>query len=583
MAHDDGREGKTRHRQGAILSGTAYRVLLSTSYSLWGGILIVFTNVGKFSVSVKRDDFLPLISTTAALAAIAIAILTYLKETASRDRYLKLALAGLTTMFLLATITGFLSAFTFSTADQHFEKLHLRFIVLGFFYIGVAAIIPFGTVLTKLGPIILSATAVVERIQDYSFFLAAAATFVVWTSEFSLAAVTIVATLGGMVLLLSSSAVMLVSVAHAKTYQEELEERIVETLRGARQSQQPLGLIPHEVPLSQLRNQLHSNDETLLDAIENLKSEDRIVKVGYERSYYILEVEDEARVVDTILKHDVVVLSKKLDAEQWEPLLRALEEHTRLPRRVLHEYFGETIRKCVEQNFDGKGIGASWIGENYIELEAFIRRGVLEGRPDQIRSEVRRVMAEPPTYSGHRDFGTSILALLSCLPPVNYLEGACTNVANHIEDVVLKTHKGFLDEADWLDFNRFVDAADVLLIGDTLYDEASTQTRIPREVIETCFASRLLPRRGASFTVLVDPYQPERTIGRPWNVAIRTRSFESIYQQTKRTKEFLAQSGGETDLSEIEESFNGYRVVPSLPSKESAKFWKWFIDRVPND
>ncbi len=578
MAQEQNRERQPRRPSVAVLSKTAYRVLLSTSYSLWGGILILFGYTGRFALSVKRDDFLSLISTTAALAAITLAILTYLHETASRDRYLKLVLAGLTLLFLLATATGFLTALAYRPFDQQFRTLNFRFLVLGFFFIGAALPMPLAAFVARMSPMAARVVARFGGRYDYSLFAAAAATFAVWSSEVSLLAVTIVATLGGMVLLLCSTAVMLVSLWRARSHQEVLEDQIVEALRGARQIQQEGKSVPQEIPLSYLRNRLRSNDETLLEAIEALQSEDRIVKVGYDRKYYILEPGDWKRIADAILSHEVVILGESLDAKCWESLFARLEERTRLPKQLLREYFAETMQEYVRGNFENKGSVKPGPFRHETKIELFVSPGALERYAGEIKSEIGRIMREGHSpHSLDTEIGRGVFALLSCLPPIGMYDDYCNAVCDHVGSLVLKDHKGFLDESDWRGFDELISSADVLLVGGKLFDQVASKLCIPHQLIEESFESRVLARRQTDFTVLGDAYWSGDSP--PWQVAIRTRCLENIREQAERTRQSLADSGGKTNPSEIEGCFQEFRLLPALLHPQSAEFWIWFLKR----
>src|ERR1700675_973586 len=458
MAQEENRERRPRRPNVAVLGKTAYRILLAASYSVWGGLLIILGYTHRFTMLVKRDDFLPLTSTTAALAAIALAILTYLHETASRDRYLKLDLAGLTSLFLLATTTGFLAAITFGSTEK---TLHVRFVLLGLLYLCTAATLPVGALLQRLNPIVLSMVSHVGVAYDHSIFLAAAATFVVWSSDVSFAAVTVVATLGGMMLLLCSTFVMLVTLWRTRTHREDLEEQIVEKLRSARRKQQEGSSTPQEIPLSYLRNCLLSNDETLLDAIEGLQSEDRIIQVGH-LHYYILEPDDWQLVEQKVLTHEAVVLSDKVDGECWKSIFDALERETRLPKQLLREYFSERIRQCVSEHFDSRGrLEAETYGRDpEAKLELCIKPGAFDRLRMTLKSEIAKLVPNDLTES----VGEMELGVLSSLPAIDGHNIYYRNLLFHLGSLVLKDYNAFLDSSDWRRFDALISTANLLLV-----------------------------------------------------------------------------------------------------------------------
>lgn len=321
----------------AVLSARAYRILVSVSFAGWGGLLLVFFYSGAFEFATKREDFLSLIETTAGLSALALAVLAFLHEMGSRDRYLKLALASLTLVFLLATTTGLLTTLTFP-ANEGFRALRFRFLVVGLVYVGVAVS---GVAVIRLAPftrVPLEKMAKVQTAYDYSVFLVPVSAFALWSRDTSLAAVTITLSLGGLVLLLCSVAVLLIAVWRQRTHEEDLQERVLETLRNVRERHQQGGEHPEPVSLAYLRSRLLSNEETLLDAIEGLRAEDRLVQVDY-HEYYILEDSDWDRCAREISAHSAFLLGGKTDDKPWDDIVTELVQRLHLPRQVHSQVF----------------------------------------------------------------------------------------------------------------------------------------------------------------------------------------------------------------------------------------------------
>jgi hypothetical protein len=445
MARGEGRERRPRPNV-AVLSSTAYRILLSISYSVWGGMLIIVGYTHRFTLSVKRDDFLPLTSTTAALAAIALAILTYLHENANRDRYLKLALSGLTSLFLLTTTTGFLTALTFGSGEK---TLHVRLVILGFVYLCMSSAFPIGVTLRKLSPFILSVVTRAEKTYDYSIFVAVAATFVVWSSDVSLTAVTVVAALGGMVLLVCSTAVMFVTLWHAKPHQEVLEDRIVETLKNAHRNQQQGNSTPQVISLSYLRNYLLSNDDTLLDAIENLQSEDRILEVEHQQ-FYCLQPGDWQMVENSVLACEAVVLGNRFDDECWNSIFRRLEAETRLPKQFLQQYFVERISDFVRANFEFRKKVSSGEYGHGAELELRTKFGAIDRIYTTLKAAVTPVMKKRKVYvtEYYDEIGLITLRLLNCLPTIERNDSYYKQLRYNVGGLILDDYKELLNASE---------------------------------------------------------------------------------------------------------------------------------------
>jgi hypothetical protein len=296
---------------GAFLSSKNYRVGLSASFLLWGCMLLLFFCLGQFNVWVKRDDLIALAQTTAAVASIAIAVLAYLHDVDSKDRFFRLFLAALTFVLLLGTLTGWLAALTMRppvppSTGPEFTGLALRFLVVGsiFFCTGVSG----GLVVWR------GAWPLLQVRFDYSFFsspLVVFAAFAIWPVNASLAGITLALSIGAIVYLICFLIVLFFFVWRGtaeKSYHERIVERVLETLRSMRALGVTGNRAPAAVEIGELKSILHSNDTTLKSALDALLAEDRIFQVG--SGYYALETADWENCLANLQKFNVVVFKK---------------------------------------------------------------------------------------------------------------------------------------------------------------------------------------------------------------------------------------------------------------------------------
>jgi hypothetical protein len=353
MPQDENQGRGAMGRGAVILRATAYRIVLSTSFLAWGTCFVIFY-FGSFSFAIGRGDFFSLTQTTAGLGALALAVLAFLTETASRDRYLKLLLAGLLILFLSVTTTGLLSAWTEYSAEQNFKILHFRVLVVFVFGIGYAGV-GFTGLLTNLPPLHRRPLALrVQGLYDYSIFIIPAGLLGFWPTALSIAGVTVLAAVAGLVLLLVSAIVLLVTVWRARTHGEQLQRRILEILQSIRAEHRRSEADPQPVSLDYLRNRLLSNEATILEEIEELRRDDRLVQVGY-RAYYVLEPADLQRCTSALASRNVILLGAKPDETPWTAVLDFLSHETSVPSSVLREYFAENITEFVGQNYEKIG------------------------------------------------------------------------------------------------------------------------------------------------------------------------------------------------------------------------------------
>jgi hypothetical protein len=294
---------------------------------LWGCILILFFCLGQFRVWVKRDDLIALAQTTAAVASIAIAVLAYLHDVGSKDRFFRLFLAALAFVLLLGTITGWLAALTMKppvppSTEPEFTGLALRFLAVGsiFFCTGVS------------GGLVVWRGARWPLLQvrfDYSFLsspLVVFAAFAIWPTNASLVAIALALSIGAIAFLVCFLVVLFCFVWREKSYDEHIVQRVLETLTSIRAEGVEGKQAPAAVKVDDLKSILRSNDTTLTRALDTLLAEDRIFQVDCR--YYALERADWARCLDALQQFDVVVFGnkEKRAAEELAKTLRLPSE-----------------------------------------------------------------------------------------------------------------------------------------------------------------------------------------------------------------------------------------------------------------
>jgi hypothetical protein len=396
-------------RGAVILRATPYRTVLSTSFLAWG-ICFIVLYVGSFSFAIRRDDLFSLTQMTAGLGALALAVLAFLTETASRDRYLKLLLAGLLILFLSVTTTGLLSAWTEYSAEQSFRILHFRVLVVlafGICYAGVG----FAGLLTNLPPLRRRPLALrVQGLYDDSIFIIPAGLLGFWPTALSIAGVTVLASMAGLVLLLVSAIVLLVTVWRARTHGEQLQHRILEILQSIRSEHRRPEADLQPVSLDYLRNRLLSDDMPILEEIRELRRDGRMVEVG-SCSYYVLEPADLQRCTDALASRGVVLLGAKPDEMPWTAMLDFLSRETSMPVSILQEYFAESIREFVGRNYEKIGL-IPW------NASVWLRRGALDAAESEIRARLKGLtMEQGSEQDTRRKIGRLAIEILGCAPP----------------------------------------------------------------------------------------------------------------------------------------------------------------------
>src|SRR6266852_3941037 len=88
------------------------------------GVFIIWSR--KIQLWIKRDDIIGLAQTTAAMAAISLAIVTVLQEKRSRERYTRAVLWLITAVFVVATCSGWLDVLTRNPSSEKVEPLVLH-------------------------------------------------------------------------------------------------------------------------------------------------------------------------------------------------------------------------------------------------------------------------------------------------------------------------------------------------------------------------------------------------------------------------------------------------------------------------
>jgi hypothetical protein len=326
------------------LSATDYRVGTAISFMAWGAILLIFFYSRLFEAWFKRDDLIGLAQTVAGLAAVALAIITIVQETGSRDRFLKLLLAAITLLLLLATLLGWLAVFTIEPVEKNGgTKLLLRVVMVAGVYLALGA--------SGIGVAITGRrkSAKIHAVYDYSPFVAPFVAFAIWSPQGSLTGIAIALSVGGMAYLVVSTIVLLLSLWGARTHQEDLESQVIGILEGARVKPKSGGS-RQPVALDYLRNKLTSNDETLLELLNRLCREDRIFRVD-DQAYFILRAWDWSQCKGFLLEFDVIVLPERAADSLWDDIAREIGEQLYLPDSVVKTYFAERIREFVEKEF----------------------------------------------------------------------------------------------------------------------------------------------------------------------------------------------------------------------------------------
>lgn len=95
--------------------------LSGLSFMMWG--ILIFTSK-QYSIALKRDDIINLAQTTSALAGIALAALAIIQK---KEVFLKMLLALVTLIFVLATTTAWLTAIIVGGTASEVQNLHLKY------------------------------------------------------------------------------------------------------------------------------------------------------------------------------------------------------------------------------------------------------------------------------------------------------------------------------------------------------------------------------------------------------------------------------------------------------------------------
>lgn len=112
-------KGVTRPRLD-LVAEAIFEFLSGSSFFIWGA-LIYFSR--DLNISLKRDDIVELAQTTSALAGIALAALAILQD---REKFLKLFLAVITTIFILATTVAWLTVMFVGQTQSEWQSIQLR-------------------------------------------------------------------------------------------------------------------------------------------------------------------------------------------------------------------------------------------------------------------------------------------------------------------------------------------------------------------------------------------------------------------------------------------------------------------------
>ena len=389
-------------------------------------ILIIFFS-GKFEVWTRRDDLIGLVQTTAALAAVGLAVLTLIQEIRNRNRYLKLLLAGVTVAFLLATLTGWLAVLTIKPGEHDLRSLSVRFLILGVIYLAV------GTSGISLAPWDRRSKAVsFARLYDYSFFVLPLGSFLLWSRDLSLAAVTIVLSLGGMVYLVCGAVVLMILAWRVRPYEELLGERAFEIIRDFRDQHQAGTKTPELVTLDYLRSQLRSDNDTLRDAINALRREDRIIEV-VPRFYYLpisRSETDQGR--REVRNFEVVVAASSMSGTfSWGEIDAFISRKLRLPLEVVSGYFNPDLQDLLNEEFvrsDGSANGQKYYVHFKIAAIALFRQLL---KSPELEAHWKNTWL---SSEEEESLGNEILNQFSCFPAPDSL----TNLPRIIAESVWK-------------------------------------------------------------------------------------------------------------------------------------------------
>lgn len=569
-------------RSPVILRATAYRIVLSTSFLAWGTCFVVLY-FGSFSFAIRRDDLFSLAQMTAGLGALALAVLAFLTETASRDRYFKLLLAGLLILFLLVTTTGLLSAWTEYSAEQNFKILHFRVLVVLAFGICYAGVGLTG-LLTNLPPLLRRPLALrVQGLYDYSIFIIPAGLLGFWPTALSIAGVTVLAAMAGLVLLLVSAIVLLVTVWRARTHGEQLQQRILEILQSIRAEHRHRGTDPQPVSLDYLRNRLLSNEATILEEIEELRRDDRLVQVGY-HAYYVLEPADLQRCTDALASRNVILLGAKLDETLWTEVLDLLSRETSLPSSVLREYFAGNITEFVEHNYEKIGMIA------YPEdAVVWLRPGALDTARSEIRARLKSLIMKDGSGQDIRTIGHLAIEVLGCAPPRGE-DWRFAYADDLVGEMVCKQRNYFLEDSDWNACFNIVVGHHVVLFSESLIGTIGDLVGIPREAVRANYKERIekVLRQRFDFHearyVRSTPYDK-----REYSVCVRRDIRGNLYEAMERVYTSM-ECAGDTEPAtttksspmDAEEQIEEHLmpVFDVLPKEENTTaFWEWIVQK----
>lgn len=166
-----------------------FQLTVGLVYILWGALIILWSRINLF---VKREDIIALAQTTSALAAISLTGLTILQDRGTAQRFLRILLAAITLVFVLATTVAWISVLLITVPE--FQNVRLTIgVVIGYFFVGYG---------------VASLTAVRRELRVIGFLLPFSIPFDLAFARTDLFAVAIALSLGGMIYLLMSSAVL---------------------------------------------------------------------------------------------------------------------------------------------------------------------------------------------------------------------------------------------------------------------------------------------------------------------------------------------------------------------------------------
>jgi hypothetical protein len=423
----------------------------------------------------------------------------------------------------------------------------------------------------------------VQGLYDYSIFIIPAGLLGFWPTALSIAGVTVLAAMAGLVLLLVSAIVLLVAVWRARTHGEQLRHRILGILQSIRAEHRRRGTDLQPVSLDYLRNRLLSNEATILEEIEELRRDDRLVQVGY-HAYYVLEPADLQRCTDALASRNVVLLGAKLDETPWTAVLDFLSRETSVPSSVLREYFAENITEFVGRNYQKIGT-ISWPKNAAV----WLRTGALDAARSEIRARLKSLIMKDGSGQNTGTIGHLAIEVLGCAPPRGK-DWPFGSEDELVGEIVCKERNYFLEDSDWNACFDIVVGHHVVLFSESLIGTIGDLVGIPREAVQANYRQRIEKVLRQRFDFHEARYVRQTRYDKyEYSVCVRRDIRGNLCEAMKRVYVAMECVGDtvpakKTKLSRMdaEEQIEEYlmSVFDVLPKEENTiAFWEWIVQK----